>query len=107
MKRDGSVERRYASILRSCCGRTPIVSSASGAGHSTLETTNRLAHEYGPKPHLDAAWALRPVKLVREHGWAALFVEYTRGAPLDRLVRQPMETGRFLRLAAAMATALG
>ena len=52
-------------------------------------------------------WALRPVELVRERGRTMLVVEYTGGEPLDRLIGQPMEVGRFLRLAVALSAALG
>ena len=36
-----------------------------------------------------------------------LVVEYTGGEPLDRLIGEPMEVGRFLRLAVALTAALG
>ena len=36
-----------------------------------------------------------------------LVVEYAGGEPLDRLIRQPMEIGEFLRLAVALSAALG
>ena len=75
--------------------------------HPTLESINRLAHEYELKDYLDGAWALRPVELVREPGRTMLVVEYTGGEPLDRLIGQPMEIGRFLRLAVALSAALG
>ena len=44
---------------------------------------------------------------MRERGQTMLVVEYTGGEPLDRLVRQPMEIGQFLRLAVALSSALG
>ena len=56
---------------------------------------------------LDRTWALRPVELVRERGQSMLVVEYAGGEPLDRLIRQPMEIGQFLRLAVALSGALG
>ena len=87
--------------------RHAFMPTRSGDEQMMLEGTRRLAHEYGLKECLDAAWALRPVELVREHGQTTLFVEYSAGTPLDRLIRQPMEIGWFLRLAAAMASALG
>ena len=40
-------------------------------------------------------------------GGPMLVVEYAGGEPLDRLIGQPMEIGRFLRLAVAMSAALG
>src|SRR5206468_5164839 len=57
--------------------------------------------------YLDSAWALRPLELVRERGQTMLVVDYTGGEPLDRLVRQPMEIGAFLRIAAALSGAVG
>ena len=44
---------------------------------------------------------------MRERGQTMLVVDYTGGEPLDRLVRQPMEIGQFLRLAVALSGALG
>jgi predicted ATPase/C4-dicarboxylate-specific signal transduction histidine kinase len=78
----------------------------SGAEHPTLESINRLTHEYGLKEHLDATWAVRPVELVREHGRTMLVVEYAGGQPLDRLLSGPMEVGSFLRVAVGMCEAL-
>ena len=40
----------------------------SAAAPPILASVNRLAHEYGLQPYLDSAWALRPLKLVRERG---------------------------------------
>ncbi|MHB8817126.1 MAG: ATP-binding protein, partial [Steroidobacteraceae bacterium] len=82
---------------------TPVL---NGTEHPTLESINRLTREFELKDYLDGAWALRPVELVRERGRTMLVVEYTAGEPLDRLIREPMETGRFLRLAVALAAAL-
>ena len=58
----------------------------AGAEHPTLESTNRLAHEYELKDYLEGAWALRPVELVCEPGQTMLVVEYAGGDPLDRLI---------------------
>jgi PAS domain S-box-containing protein len=87
--------------------RHAFIPVVSGAEHSTLECVNRLTHEYELKDYLDGAWALRPVELVRECGRTMLVVEYTGGEPLDRVTRQPMEIGHFLRLAVSLSSALG
>ena len=42
---------------------------------------------------------LRPLELVHERAQTILVVDYTGSEPLDRLIRQPMEIGSFLRLA--------
>jgi serine/threonine protein kinase len=80
---------------------------SAGVEHPTLDSVNRLTHEYELKSYLDSAWALLPLQLVRERGQTMLVVDYTGGEPLDRLVRQPMEIGQFLRLAVALSRAVG
>jgi serine/threonine protein kinase len=79
----------------------------AGVARPTLESVNRLTHEHGLKSHMDAAWALCPLELVRERGQTMLVVDYTGGEPLDRLVREPMEIGQFLRFSVALSGAVG
>ena len=78
----------------------------TGADHPTLESVNRITHEYELKDCLEASWAVRPVELVRERGLTMLVVEYSGGQPLDRLIGEPMQIGRFLRIATALTSAL-
>jgi predicted ATPase/signal transduction histidine kinase len=81
---------------------------AGDAEHASLDSINRLTREYELRDYLDATWALRPIELVRDRGRTALVVEYAGGEPLDRaLIRQPMQTGEFLRVALALCGALG
>jgi serine/threonine protein kinase len=75
--------------------------------HPTLESINRLTHEYELRDSIAGDWALRPVELVSEHGRTMLVVEYVGGEPLDRLVGEPMEIERFLRLAVTLSAAIG
>jgi hypothetical protein len=86
--------------------RHAFIPVAFGADHPTIEGARRLAHEYELRPHLDSAWALRPVELVRDRGQTLLVVDYKGGEPLDRLIGQPMEIGEFLRLSVALAGAV-
>jgi len=79
---------------------------SADAENLTRESVNRLTHEHELKSHLDSTWALRPVELVRERGQTILLVDYPGGEPLDRLVRQPMEIGQFLRLSVALSGAI-
>jgi PAS domain S-box-containing protein len=72
----------------------------------TPASVDRLAHEYDLKDELDGAWAVRPLRLIREHGRTSLMLEDPDSEPLDRLLGTPMETGRFLRLAVAITSAL-
>jgi hypothetical protein len=80
---------------------------ANAEEHPTLESVNRLTREHELKSYLDSAWALRPLELVRERGQTMLVVDYAGGEPLDRLARQPMEIGQFLRLSVALSGAIG
>src|SRR5262247_270397 len=77
------------------------------ADQPTPGSLNRLTHEYELKDDLDDAWAARPLELVRERGKTILVLKDPGGEPLDRRICPPMEVGQFLRLAVALAIALG
>jgi PAS domain S-box-containing protein len=87
--------------------RYAIISVPSGGEHPTVESISRLAHEYQLRDHLAPEWALRPVELLRERGYTMLVVEYAGGEPLNRLIREPIEMGRFLRVGVELSAALG
>ena len=72
----------------------------------TAGSIDRLVHEFGLRNHLDSAWALRPLELVREPGRTMLILESSGGEPLDGLVSSPMEVGQFLRIAVGLSAAL-
>jgi PAS domain S-box-containing protein len=76
------------------------------AGHATSAALDRLAREHALRDELDVAWAAQPIELVRECGQTVLVLQDPGGEPLDRLLGEPMETGRFLRLAIALAAKL-
>src|SRR5260221_12051477 len=86
--------------------RTAVLAVFSTSEHPTPGLVGRLAHEYGLKDELDARSAVRPLALVREDGRTVLLLEDPGGEPLARLVGQPMETGRFLRIATGLSAAL-
>src|SRR6202790_5509291 len=86
--------------------RTSVLAVLPAAEHPTPATLDRLAHEYGLKDELDAAWAVRPIELVHERGRTMVVLEDIRSEPLDRLLGMPMEVRSFLRLAIAVAAAL-
>src|SRR3954470_10689711 len=69
-RRDGAQSDRHA-----------FVTVPSGAERPTVESINRLTHEYELREYVDCAWALRPIELRRERGRTMLFVEYTGGEP--------------------------
>jgi serine/threonine protein kinase len=86
--------------------RKAVLAVLSGSEHPTPGFIDRLSHEYGLKDELDCRLAVRPLALVREHGRSMLLLEDPGGEPLARLLGQPMETGRFLRFATGLSTAL-
>src|SRR5579871_2444000 len=67
---------------------------------------DRLVHEFELREHLNSAWALRPLQLVREPNRTMLILESASGALLSGLVGSPMEIGRFLRISIGLAVAL-
>ena len=87
--------------------RTAVLAVLPAAEHPSPTTVARFAHEYGLKDELHGGWAARPLELVRDRGRVMLLLEDPGGEPLERLLNGPMEVGHFLRLAIAMAAALG
>src|SRR5260370_26981611 len=87
-------------------GDKAVWAGLSASEHPTPGFIDRLAHEYGLRDELDGRSAVRPLALVREHGRTVLLLEDPGGEPLDRLLGQPMETGRFLRVASGLSAAL-
>ena len=75
--------------------------------HPVPGILERLEHEYALRAELDSDWAARPLTLARRKGRPMLILEDPGGEPLDRLLGEPMELSRFLRLAVSLAAALG
>ena len=100
-------DRAFCRLWRNDAETHAFIPIPSGAEHPTLESVNRLTHEHDLQSFLDSSWAVRPLELVRERGQTMLVVDYPGGEPLDRLVRQPMEIGQFLRLAVPLSGAVG
>jgi PAS domain S-box-containing protein len=67
----------------------------------------RMRDEYAVRDALDGAGAVRALAPAQLEGRSALVLEDPGGMPLDRLLSAPLPIARFLRLAAAIATALG
>jgi PAS domain S-box-containing protein len=88
-------------------GRKAVLLVLPSADQPTPGSLNRLVHEYELRDELEAAWALRPVELVRERGRAMLMLEDPGGEPLGGLIGAPLELGRFLQLAVALSVSLG
>ncbi len=87
-------------------GGGSVLYAYPAAEHPLPSSIERLTHEFGLKNHLDGAWAVRPLKLLRADNRTVLMFEDPGGEPLTRLIGAPMETGAFLRVAIAIASAL-
>jgi PAS domain S-box-containing protein len=85
----------------------PVLALVPATEHPTAQSLDRMAHEYGLKDELDAAWAAKPLELVRGPDRTLLILEDPGGEPLEHLLGRPMQLESFLRLAAAIARAVG
>jgi PAS domain S-box-containing protein len=88
----------------------PILAVAVAAERPSPQSLRQLEHEYSLATELDAAWAARPLRLIRYQGRVLLILKDPGGEPLNRLIEQhkgqPMELTRCLRIAIGFAAAL-
>src|SRR5215471_10594691 len=84
----------------------PILVVEPVGEHPAPGSLRRLEHEYSLRAELDPGWAVRPLAFAQHQGRPMLVLEDPGGEPLDRFLGQPMEVGRFLRLAIGIALAL-
>src|SRR5262245_33196151 len=77
------------------------------AAHPTVQTLSKIEHEYSLRGELDSAGAVRPVALSEYLCQPALVLEDPGGEILGGLLTEPMAIAPFLRVATALATALG
>ena len=87
--------------------RRPVLAVLANDDPPPPAVLDRFGHEFGLRDELDGAWAVCPIELVRDQGRIMLVLEDPGGEPIDRLLGRPMELRQFLRLAAAIAAALG
>ena len=104
---DGERVLYRASRLSASGEKRAVLIMAPAGERPSPAILDRLARHYEFKEELDAAWAARPIELVREHGQTMLALEDPGGEPLASLIGAPMEAGGFLRLAIGIAGALG
>lgn len=84
-----------------------VLTVVLASDHPSRSSLDRLTHEFELRDELDGAWAVRPLDLLRDADQTMLVLEDGGGEPIDRLTGTPMEVGRFLHLAIAVAFALG
>ena len=86
--------------------KSPVLIVESVFENPSLNSIQRLEHEYSLSGELDAGWAARPIALARQHGHTMLVLEDPGGIPLDCLLGRPLELAQALRLAIGVAAAL-
>ncbi|RFU46655.1 AAA family ATPase [Paraburkholderia sp. DHOC27] len=86
--------------------RLTVLEVVPVAEHASLATLNRLTHEYELKDALSESWSAQPFELVRERGGFMLVLNDPGGEPLDWLIGQTLPIDTFIRVAAAIASAL-
>ena len=86
--------------------RRAVLAVLPAAEHPSPATLDRLAHEFGLRDDLDAAWAVRPLEFVRERGRTMLLLKDPNGELLEGLLGQPMAVGPFLHLALGLVAAI-
>jgi PAS domain S-box-containing protein len=84
-----------------------MLARAPAAENAGPAAALRLEHELGLKAELDPRWAVCPLELVHQEGRPMLLLADPGGEPLDGLLGQPMPVANFLRIASALAVALG
>src|SRR5258708_12193455 len=82
---------------------TILLVAPPSSEHAAPAILERLEHEYSLRDELDSDWAALPLTLVRREGRPMLILEDAGGAPLNRLLGQPIELSRFLPVSAALA----
>src|SRR6266403_193207 len=71
------------------------------------ETLEKINHEYSLSSELDKIWALTPLAISSYNDKRVLVLEDPGGAPLNRVIEEPMEMKLFLRLAIQISDAVG
>src|SRR5215470_9904606 len=83
--------------------RRAVLIVLAAADQPSRTSFDRFTHEYELRDELEEQWAVRPLELVHDAGGTVLLLEDPRCEPLTRFLGAPVEVGRFLQLAIAIA----
>jgi PAS domain S-box-containing protein len=86
--------------------RRSILLLAPSSPRPSPARLKEIEHEYSLSSELDKEWAVHPLAVSHDGGRIMLVLEDPGGVPLDRLIREPMELGQFLRIAVQLADVL-
>jgi len=86
--------------------RVPVVLKVLEPNPHQPRELERLRNELDMAGALDQPSVLRPLTIASHEGMPALVSEGFAGFPLERLLGQPMDVGRFLSLASSIVAAL-
>jgi predicted ATPase/signal transduction histidine kinase/GAF domain-containing protein len=88
-------------------GFDPILLATPPAERASPTAVRRLEHEYSLRTELESRWAALPIALDRYQNRIALVRMDPGGEPLAGVLREPLDTLQFLRLAVTLAAACG
>jgi PAS domain S-box-containing protein len=100
-------ENREFVVFRGKRGGDSVLLVAPASEHPSTASMDQIHHAYSLRAELDAAWAIQPIDIVTYRGLQALLLHDPGGDFLDRLVMPPLSLKDFLRVAIAIAEALG
>jgi predicted ATPase/signal transduction histidine kinase/CheY-like chemotaxis protein len=75
--------------------------------HPSVRSLERLEQEYSLRQELAPDWAAQPIALESRDGRPMLLLKDPGGEPLETFLGKPLESRVFLRLAVALAGAIG
>jgi PAS domain S-box-containing protein len=93
-------------------GRRPddgasVLLMSAASEHPLPSSIDRIKHTYSLRDELDSSWAIRPLELLDPHGIPALLLDDPGGYFLDDVLQRSSSVEELLRLAIAIARALG
>ncbi|HEY7372412.1 MAG TPA: AAA family ATPase [Polyangia bacterium] len=94
----------YRAVRRA--DRVPVVLKVLGPNPQQPRELERLRNELEMAGALDQPSVLRPLTIATHEGMPALVSEGFAGFPLEQLLGQPLDVGRFLVLASSIVAAL-
>ena len=97
----------YRGLREGVDGPLGVLVVSTTSDPPTIDSLQRLAHEFELRDELSESWAARPLELLRERARTMLVLQDPGGEPLEYLSGTQMEMRSFLRLAISLTCAIG